>query len=298
MKLDLLFCPFTKPSIKLASDIPTASIVYDLQHAFYPMFFSTFELAHRDMMFDQVKNEIDLCICISNNTRLDLIEKIGVPTDKALAIPINLQSKPGQSRAPSDKISQEIRKVTKEKYLLYPANFWPHKNHQILLIAFAMALKELDNADFKLILTGELIENSETLFQSAVTLGIGKNVKFLGFVSEQERTLLLDNAFAMIYPTLFEGFGMPLIEAIFDSVPVLCSNNSSLPEIGGDAALYFDAKKPNEICDAIVRLFADESLRRNLATNGVRQAQKYLNHDRMAQAYWKAFETLVDEQHL
>jgi glycosyltransferase involved in cell wall biosynthesis len=100
----------------------------------------------------------------------------------------------------------------------------------------------------------------------------------------------------MIYPSLFEGFGMPVIEAMAESVPVLCSNNSSLPEIGGDAALYFDAKKPNEICDAIVRLCIEENLHHNLAEKSLLQAQKFLNHERMVEAYWTAFENLIDKQ--
>jgi len=142
---------------------------------------------------------------------------------------------------------QELTHVTltsvgleKGKYLLYPANFWKHKNHEILLVAFDLARKQGLPDDIKLVCTGASGQHRDCLIRAADAIGLAKHVIMPGYLPTDELSILMHNSHALIFPSLYEGFGLPVIEAMAAGIPVACSNVTSLPEIAGEAALLFD----------------------------------------------------------
>jgi glycosyltransferase involved in cell wall biosynthesis len=171
------------------------------------------------------------------------------------------------------------------EYLHYPANFWQHKNHAMLLTAFNVYRKTNPGSSLKLLCTGAPGRGADEFCEAARRMGLADSVVYPGYVTSEEYDFLLGAAAAMIFPSLYEGFGIPVLEAMFAGVPVLCSNVTSLPEVGGDAALYFDPRRPEEIVDAMTRLSDEPGLRKSLIALGLQRAALFKDADRMAVQY-------------
>jgi glycosyltransferase involved in cell wall biosynthesis len=192
------------------------------------------------------------------------LEKTNVAPDRLETIRIQM---PGRLRTPSPVQRECVLKILQlvsDRFLLYPANFWPHKNHELLLTAFGMYLADHPGSGLKLVLTGSPGARQDYLRDAARRMGLSKAVVFPGYLAEEELSALLHSCLALIFPSLFEGFGMPLLESMAAGRPVLCSNTTSLPEVAGGAALLFDPRVPAEIADAIARIAKDPDLRREL----------------------------------
>ncbi len=179
---------------------------------------------------------------------------------------------------------------TAQQYLLYPANFWKHKNHEMLLTAFGMARAQGLPEYVKLVCTGAPGERRDWLMRATAGLGLDSCVVFPGYLPDLELSALLANARGVIFPSLYEGFGLPVVEAMAAGIPVACSNATSLPEVAGDAAIVFNPKMPTEISAAILSLTLDESLRERCIAAGRVRASEFLDSRRMAQEYWRVFQ--------
>ena len=122
---------------------------------------------------------------------------------------------------------------------------------------------------------------------AAARMGLGRVTLAPGFLSNEEFAALLDSSLAVVFPSLFEGFGIPVVEAMSAGRPVLCSNVTSLPEVAGGAALLFDPRKPDEIAASIERIVEDSELRATLVGRGRLRAAELGTPEKMAAAYWK-----------
>lgn len=163
----------------------------------------------------------------------------------------------------------------------------------MLLTAFGMAIDRGLPNDIKLVLTGAPTERQDFLKTAVQRMGLDKRVIFPGYVSNEELGALLKTSLAMVFPSLYEGFGMPLVEAMALGIPVASSRSASLEEIAGDAALLFDAKKPREIQEAILRLANDPGLREALVEKGKIRASLFSDSAQMAREYWTTFKDAV-----
>ena len=181
-------------------------------------------------------------------------------------------------------------RLKEQRYFVYPANFWRHKNHEMLLTAFTMARADKLPPDIKLVCTGSPDARMTEVTDAAKGLGLTDSVIFPGFLADIEFAALLRASAGVVFPSLYEGFGMPVIEAMAAGSPVACSNCASLPEIAGDAALLFDPRKPTSIAEAMVRLATDEELRADLIAKGLQQADQFSQVEQMAREYWAVFE--------
>src|SRR5262249_19111476 len=151
----------------------------------------------------------------------------------------------------------------------YPANLWPHKNHRRVVEAFARFLRQT-GLDYELILTGH--REGWRRLRAECT---GLPVRHLGFVSSAMLKRLYAGARALVFFSLFEGFGMPLLEAFAAGTPVLCSNTTSLPEVGGDAVLSCDPTDVAAMTDLMARIAGDDGLGRELAMRGRHRLQRF-----------------------
>jgi glycosyltransferase involved in cell wall biosynthesis len=162
-----------------------------------------------------------------------------------------------------------------DRYVLYIARLeHPGKNHVRLLEAFA-ALKRTTDLPHKLVLVGGRWNGAETILAKVGELGLGDQVVFPGFVPNEAIPALYAAADAFAFPSLFEGFGIPVLEAMASGTPVCAANTSSVPEVVGDAGLLFDPLDVPAMTDCLLRLLQDQPLRQRLIASGIERAAKF-----------------------
>ncbi len=295
LDVQLLFCPFSAPLYHTKS-VPTVCVIYDLQFSTYPQFFGSEERYGRSANFREACRSAAKLVCISEYVRESVVRESSVDPSRVLTIPIQLASRlrASSDTAPDDRVLREHR-LSRDRYLLYPANFWQHKNHRLLLTAFAHYVAGQPSSDLCLVCTGEPGDEMESIVRAANLMGLGQRCRFPGFVSEHDFVTLLDQCRALVFPSLFEGFGMPVLEAMEHGKPVTCSNRTSLPEVAGEAALLFDPRVPAEISAAIDRIDRDDELRKQLIERGHERRQAFASPADMAQAYLQVFRQLFDD---
>lgn len=168
----------------------------------------------------------------------------------------------------------EVQEI-KKPYLFYVGNAHPHKNIPALIKAFEIVKNMYP--DLSLVLSGP----SHHFWEQIKKESHPRGVIFTGFVSEKELATLYKNALAFIMPSLEEGFGIPLLEAMAAGCPVVTSNVASLPEVGGDACLYFDPKRESDMVEKMIQVVGDEKLRKDLIKKG-QERYKQFSWERLA----------------
>ena len=284
---DLLFCPFTAPTYYDPA-VPTVCTIYDLQNNTYPEFFAIEDVAHRDATFNEACHKATALAAISDYSRDSAITHGKLDTARIRTIHVRMAQRinPG---AVHDKFILDRLKLTPQRYLIYPANFWKHKNHEMLLTAFGMAAYNGLAEDIKLVCSGAPGERQEWLKQAAQAMLLGERILFPGYLPHHDLATLIANGAGVVFPSLYEGFGLPVIEAMAIGVPVACSNITALPEVAADAAILFNPKVPTQIADAIQALVDNQPLRTKLIEAGRQRAADFADVERMAQEYWELF---------
>lgn len=242
--VDILFCPFSAATFR-ENGIPTVSVILDIQHEFYPQFFEKNELKHRRTFYENIVKTVERVVCISDYTKRTFCEKYNYPLENASTIYIAVQN-----RFHNEDISVlDEFDLKKNDYIVYPANFWEHKNHKLLLLAFGMFMKDRNN--LKLVLTGNTLGQDAYYVDLLKRMKISSNVVITGYLSNEKLYSILKNSKGLIYPSLFEGFGIPVVEAMSMGKLIASSNLTSLPEVGCDSVFYFDPRKPDDILRGI-----------------------------------------------
>lgn len=278
----LLFAPFGAPSLP-SRGLPVVSTFYDLQVLAYPHFFSPAERRQRQGHLRQLKRQARRIAAISQFSRQEGVSH-GLNTGRIQAIPIQIPTPPV---APYGMPPLGLKPG---RFLFYPANLWPHKNHELLMTAFAMACAQGLPQDLILVCTGDGQGRIEVLRQLAMGLQLQDRLLLPGYVTATSLDALYAHCLAVVFPSLYEGFGMPVIEAMARRIPVCCSAGTALAEVAGTAALLVDPRQPQQIASALLRMAADVPLRQQLVLKGERQAERYRNPEAMAAAYWQLFE--------
>lgn len=284
---DMLFCPFTAPTYA-EEGIPTVCIIYDLQFKTYPQFFSLLEVENRDKSFREACLYANKLVAISDYSLKSAIKYGNLNTNKISTINLRMSQRFVEVDCRSTEIVAQLN-LKPSRYLIYPANFWKHKNHEMLLVAFNIAVFGKIDLDIKLLCTGAPSPRQFLLKQAAAAMGLQDRIVFSDYVSNNDLAILLDNSMGMIFPSLYEGFGMPVLEAMAAGIPVACSNLASLPEVVADAAILFDPRIPFQISEAICTLVEDEDMRRRLIVAGRKRAEIFSDTNRMARDYWQVF---------
>jgi glycosyltransferase involved in cell wall biosynthesis len=225
--LDAIHYPLTVPVPRARAR--RAVTLHDLQHLDHPELFSAARRAFRRAAYDRAAREADAVIVPSELVRERAIELLGLEEARVHVIPHGVDH---TLFAPSEE--------PREPFLLYPAHAWPHKNHARLLEAFVLLRAELP--ELRLVLTGSGLE----------ALGeLPEGVERLGLVPAFELASLYRTAACLVFPSLYEGFGLPPLEAMASGCPVAAANSGSLPEVCGDAAVFFDPEDSESIANGI-----------------------------------------------
>jgi len=251
-------------------------IVPDIQHEYHPEFFSYSVLAERKKIYTDAIQRADHICAISEFTRQTLIEKLGVSPEKVSVTHLAADPIYHGGNNPPQQQDNILKKYSlqKGKYLFFPGHSWPHKNHPSAIRALQL-LREFYHLELMLVCTGNPKESQPDLMKLIDGLNLDSHVRFLGYCPMTDMPSLYGGAAALVFPSLFEGFGIPLVEAMWCGCPVVCSNLTSLPEIAEDAGLTVDPHSPEEIASSVHRLLADDDLRQTLIARGHRQAKKF-----------------------
>lgn len=269
--IDILLCPlfFIAPE---NCPIPAVASILDVQHEFFPQYFSRKVLADIRKSTASTLQQADGVITISEYSKQTIIDKYHVPFDKICVTYLN------SDRVFDLPFEEEKKEEIKERigadYIFYPANSWPHKNHINLLRAYTI-LKEKYGSKLKLVFTGDGKQQKKEIDEYIFENHLEEDIIYLGYLPQEAMPYVFANATVMAFPSVFEGFGIPLVEAMRAKVAIACSQCGSIPEVAGDAALYFDAHDPEDIASKIYQLETSSELRNTLIEKGQKVALKY-----------------------
>lgn len=266
-RLDVLHFP---SSFIVPFDYPGATVVtfHDLQHEYLPEFFSPEELRWRERHYRPSAARATRLIAISEYTARSLVERYRVPRERITVV----HSAAGDDLRAPDGLNASGDRLP-PRYFCYPAATWPHKNHARLLQAVAR-LRAREGFDLPLVLTGMDAADAGPVRREVARLGLEGQVRMLGYLPRREFRALLARADFMVFPSLFEGFGLPVVEAMVLGCPVACSRATSLPEIVGEDGYLFDPASVDQIAVAIRDLWRQparrDELRRRLRVRAER----------------------------
>jgi glycosyltransferase involved in cell wall biosynthesis len=254
------------------TDLPSIYQPHDLQHLHFPEFFGRWERERRERVYRTHCERAEMVVAMTSWGKRDLIDRYGLPDAKVCVVPWGsvLWEYPTPSARDLDEM--RARMSLPDQFLLYPAQTWPHKNHETLLEALAL-IRDREDLAIPLVCPGKLNHHFGRIQDRLRELRLEATTRFPGFVSPLELRALYDQARALVFPSRFEGWGLPVCEAFSAGVPVACSSATSLPDLVGDAGLLFDPDDPGEIADRVLRLWRDPVLRSTLAERGRRRGE-------------------------
>ncbi|TET54003.1 MAG: glycosyltransferase family 1 protein, partial [Actinobacteria bacterium] len=252
---------------------PSVLTVQDLAFLRYPEFYTWKNKTYMKSVASFSIKNADALITTSENTRKDLIDLLMVKEDKIFVI------YPGVDSIFKPASAQDKEKVKKkfglpQNYILAVGTLEPRKNLSCLLKAFAL-LKKKSDFDFKLVIVGEEGWLYKRIFNDIKKQDLEKETIFTGFIQDKDLPAIYSGASVFVYPSLYEGFGLPALEAMACGTPVVCSNTSSLPEVVGKAALKANPEKPEEFANAISKIVSDANLAKELSKMGYERAKQF-----------------------
>lgn len=271
--VDFIHHPFTVVT-PLGTGIPAVLTFWDMQHEFFPEFFDQLELLRRKRNYRASAEEAVQIIVSAGFTKDCLVERYGISSEKIQVIHTGYAPR-YRVIDDQDRLQQIRHKYGLERpFLYYPAATWPHKNHRNLLKALAI-LMEQHGFDGELLLTGIAMQSQETVVAEIQQLGLANRVKLLGYLPADELPMLYNLARMLVFPSFFEGFGIPLVEAMACGCPIICAESSSLPEVAGDAGVLFNPRDPEELADKISQLWYDDAGLQVMAERGIQRAKLF-----------------------
>ncbi len=261
-RLDVLYAPFGVTQF-MRPGVPLVSLIVDTLHRDVPAALPIEEVNYRDQWFARVVREATFIQGISRHVVQKLGQHFDVPPARCFHTYI-----PAQNRLPAPVEAPPTPGAPASPFFLYPANFWPHKNHETLLVAYRLYAQAAGTRAWPLVLTGAPDARQKLLEEIRDALGLRERVSFLGHLDDAAFAALWSRAGALVFPSLSEGFGIPLLEAMRFGVPIVAANAGSLPEVAADAALLVDPADPRALAEALRRLAIRESLRQDLVARG------------------------------
>ena len=250
--------------------------IHDCVHILFPQEnLSRFRKYQRYLRTKRVVNRADKVIAVSDSTKDDLINIFNVTPSKISVIHNALDDRFTLTTAAEDPAQVLERYQLKDPFILYSGRIRPHKNLHRLIEAFAVLKNELGNTgplrNLKLIIIGDELSQHQYLRLTVIRSGVQQDVRFFGFVPYPVLRVFYQSAAMFAFPSLYEGFGLPPLEAMANRTAVLASNTSSLPEVLEDAALLVNPENVFEIARGMKTILMDEAVRQRLIEKGIRQ---------------------------
>lgn len=262
---------FILPPVAAARRVVT---VHDLAYLTHPHCALPSLVAYLTAVVPRAVRAADRVIAVSERTADDLVEHLKVPREKIRVIHLGIS--PTFNAERDDEATARVRQRYRltEPFVLAVGTIEPRKDYETLIKAFAAARREPDGPQ-TLVIAGRPGWLYEGVYATAERLRLGEAVKFLDYVPDADLPALYAAASALVMPSIYEGFGIPVIESMACGTPVVCSTGGSLPEIAGDAALLVAPGDEEALSKALARIMRDDDLRATLRSRGLRRAQHF-----------------------
>ena len=256
------------------TNLPTIYQPWDLQHRHLPQFFSKEEWKRRELVYRSFCKQASVVCVTTEWGKRDLVKQYRVDPSKIVVVRFGtaFEAYMPPSQSEIDEVRQELG--LPQTFLIFPAVTWPHKNHENLIRGLSV-MKEKYGRPVETYFTGAPTELERQLKELTIRLNLQDTVHFLGFVSPKQIQAIFRLATAMVFPSKFEGLGLPVLEAFRAGLPVACSSATVLPEVAGDGAIFFDPDSPEEIATAIKSLIDSPELRASLVERGHKVLEGY-----------------------
>ena len=266
-QFDLYFAPLNNLRPRLY-DRPTVAVLHDIQEQYSPQYFSPTELIARREAYPEICLSATILVAVSNFCKDCFVEKFGIDPRKVEVI----HNAP-QAGLVGDDDGVWRRPPPPRPFFFYPANYYPHKNHALLLDAMQKLAGQ--GGDPSVIFAGDPVPGGFPLPREIARRHLGDRCFFFSTLEPDEMRFLYRHALAVVLPTMFEGFGMPAVEAMACGCPVVCSDIGPLREVAGDCALYFPPGDLEQLCRRLEQISCDQALRRRMIEAGLASAAKY-----------------------
>lgn len=273
-KIDVFFSPaHYAPRF---SPVPTIVTIHDLAYFMYPHEFLKKDLYQLTNWTKYSVHNAQKIIAVSKTTKKDIMHYYQIPENKIKVIYNGFDNKSNNQNRLFNNENPLIEYLNKNKYILFVGTLQPRKNISFLIAAFAQVLPQFP--DLKLVIVGKKGWLYDHIFSEISRLKIEQSILFTGFASDTEKTYAYMKAQCLVLPSLYEGFGLPVLEAMDNDCPVLASFTSSLPEVGKDAAIYFDPKDVSDLTEDITTILTNKTIRDTLIKKG---------HERVKEFSWE-----------
>lgn len=270
---DVLFVPaHVLPLIHPAASVVT---VHDLGYLRYPEAHEPAARRYLDWSTRWNGRQAAAVLADSQATKADLMQAYGVREDKIHVVYLGRDASLEQVANPLRLASIRAKYDLAQRYLLYVGTLQPRKNLVRVVQAFSCVASRPELSDVQLVLAGKKGWLYDALFEQVTREGLAERVIFPGYVPDEELPALLSAATAFVFPSLYEGFGIPVLEAGGCGLPVITSNTSSLPEVAGDAALLVDPHDVDAIAEAMYRIVTDRELAAELTRRGHENVKRF-----------------------
>ena len=269
---------FHEPHYVLPPLTPCRSVVtiHDCIHLRFPQYLpNRLAYAYARASLWTATHRAARVITVSETSKRDILSYFRVPESRVEVIYNAIDERFWQQPTADDMERVRQRYQLNAPFVLYTGNIKPHKNLERLIEAFNMLRQVPDLKDVQLLIIGDEISKYASLRRCVHRYKLHKHVRFFGFVTDQTLAALYRLADVFVFPSLYEGFGLPPLEAMASGTPVIASNASSLPEVVGNAALMVDPYDPAAIADAMRRVLTDGALRADLRAKGFDRARSF-----------------------
>lgn len=277
--------------LSLKSDVPSLAVIHDINFVHRPDDITFWANWYYNKFFPKFAKKAAQIVTVSNYSKNDIVDSFNIPAEKInvayngvnpIFEPVNNQVK--------ENIKKEF--TSGNEYFVFVGAMHPRKNVPGLLKAFDQ-FKTTTKSKFKLVIVGEKMHKTNEIAETLSIMKFKKDVIFVGRMSPEKLRDIVASAFALIFVPFFEGFGIPIVEAMRCGTPVICSNKTSMPEVAGDAALVVDPVNIQEIAFSMEKLVKDLNLRNKLSEKGMERS-KIFSWDKTAQILWNSIEKIMN----
>jgi glycosyltransferase involved in cell wall biosynthesis len=275
--------------------VKTVFTFHDAIYALFPQHHLPMNRAYLGLMMPRFLRRADAIIAISECSRRDAVRLYGIAPDRMRVIyeGVDPRFRPAEQPGTLEEVRRRYR--LPGEYLLAVGTIEPRKNLSMLLDAFLAVRHQSGRQDLRLVIVGKNGWLFQDFYRRLAGMGLddGKQVVFPGFVANEDLPAVYGGAACFVFPSIYEGFGLPVLEAMASGTPVVCSNTSSLPEVAGDAALMVAPDDAGAFANAVERVLADAGLRDDLRARGLRRASQF-TWERTAQQTTEVYASVLD----
>lgn len=275
----------------LTTKVPQCMVVHDLGFLHHPEAYKKSHVSFLKKYTPKFLNKAKSIVTVSQFSKEDIIRHYKIQPGK-IDVVYNGVKEIFHPLTTEEKETTKKKYTQGKEYFIYLGAIQPRKNLIHLLKAFSIFKKRLQS-NMKLVLAGRIKWKHGAFYTLLKTYRYREDVLLTGYLTEEELSALLGSAYAFVYPSLFEGFGVPVAEAMQCNIPVLTSEKTAMEEIAGEAALYFNANDHADIADKMMLIYKDENLRKQLIEKGKKVSEKY-NWETSAELLWQTVLKVFD----